>query len=68
MCFHSNQHPFAIKHLLISLHFKYQSLKFICLLVMNSPVFPSLDDIYSRQIDRDGEKHPHASTHSQTDG
>ena len=46
MCFHSNQHPWAIKHPFISLYFKYQSLKFICLPVVNSPVFPSLDDIY----------------------
>ena len=46
MCFHSNQHPWAIKHPFISLYFKYQSLKFICLPVKNSPVFPSLDNIY----------------------
>ena len=46
MCFHSNQHPSAIKHPFISLYFKYQFHKFICLPVMNSPVFPSLDDIY----------------------
>ena len=45
-CFHGNQHPWAIKHISISLYFKYQSLKYICLPVMNSPVFPSLDDIY----------------------
>ena len=48
MCFHSNQHPWAIKHPFISLYFKYQSLKFICLSVVNSPVFPSLDDIYCK--------------------
>ena len=30
----------------ISLYSKYQFLKFIFLPVMNSPVFPSLDDIY----------------------
>ena len=46
MCFHSNQHPWAIKHPFTSLFSKYQSLKFICLPVMNSPVFLSLDDIY----------------------
>ena len=46
MCFHSNQHPWAIQHPFISLYSKYQSFKFICLPVMNSPVFPSLDDIY----------------------
>ena len=46
MCFHGNQNPWAIKHPFISLYFKYQSLRFICLSVMNSPVFPSLDDIY----------------------
>ena len=46
MCFHSNQHPWAIKHPFISLYFKHQSIKFICLPVMNSPIFPSLDDIY----------------------
>ena len=46
MCFHGNTHSWAIKHPFISLYSKYQSLKFICLPVMNSPVFPSLDDIY----------------------
>ena len=46
MCFHGNQHPWATKHPFISLYSKYQSLKFICLPVMDSPVFPSLDDIY----------------------
>ena len=46
MCFHSNQHPWATKHPFISLYSKYQSLKKICFPVMNSPVFPSLDDIY----------------------
>ena len=58
MCFHGNQHPWAIKHPFISLYFKYQSIRFICLNfkyqplkyiflpVMNSPVFLSLDDIY----------------------
>ena len=50
MCFHSNQHPWAIKHRFISLYFKYQSLRLICLPVMNSPVFPSLDDIYCRFV------------------
>ena len=44
MCFHGNQHPSAIKHPFISLYSKY--LKYICLPVVNSPVFPSLDDIY----------------------
>ena len=52
MCFHGNQHLWAIKHPFISLCFKYHSLNFICLPVMNSPVFPSLDDIYCRQTDR----------------
>ena len=46
MCFHSNQHPWATKHPFISLYFKYQVLTFICLPVMDSPIFPSLDDIY----------------------
>ena len=46
MCFHGNQHPWAIKHPFISLYSKYQSLDFICLPVMYSPVFPSLDDIF----------------------
>ena len=46
MCFHGNQHPWAIKHPFISLYSKYQSLKFICLPVVNSPAFPSLDNIY----------------------
>ena len=52
MCFHSNQHPSSIKHLLISLYFKYQSLKFIYFPIMNSPVFPSLNDIYCTQTKR----------------
>ena len=46
MCFHGNQYPWAIKHPFINLYSKYQSLKFIYLPVMNSPVFPSLDDNY----------------------
>ena len=46
MCFHSNQHPCAIKHLFISLHSKYQCFKCNYFPVMNSPVFLSLDDIY----------------------
>ena len=46
ICFHSNQHPWAIKHPFISLYSKYQSLMYICLPVMNSPLFPSLDDIF----------------------
>ena len=46
MCFHGNQHPWAIKHPFINLYFKYQSFKFICLPVMNPTVFPSLNDIY----------------------
>ena len=46
MCFHSNQHPSSIKHPFISLYFKYQSFIFSCFPDMNSPVFPSLDDIY----------------------
>ena len=46
MCFNGNQHPWAIKHLFISLYSKYHSLNFIYFPVMNSPVFPSLDDIY----------------------
>ena len=48
-CFYSNQHPWAIKHSFISSHSKYQFLRFICLPVMNSPVFPSIDDIYCIQ-------------------
>ena len=46
MCFHGNQHPWAIKHPFISLYSKYQSFKYICLPVRNSPIFPSLDDIH----------------------
>ena len=46
MYFHGNQHLSSIKHPLINFYSKYQSLKFICFPVMNSPVFPSLDDIY----------------------
>ena len=49
MCFHSNQHPWAIKYSFISLYFKYQSFKFICLPVMNSRI-PSLDDIYCTSL------------------
>ena len=46
MCFHGNQHPWATIHPFISLYSKYQFLKLICLPLINSPVFPSLDDIY----------------------
>ena len=46
MCFHGNQHPWAIKHTFINLFSKYQSLEYIYFPVVNSPVFPSLDDIY----------------------
>ena len=46
MCFHSNRHPWATKHPFISLYSKYQFLKLICLPVMSSPVFPSLDYIF----------------------
>ena len=46
MCFHSNQHPWATKHPSISLYSKYQPPNVICLPVMISPVFPSLDNIY----------------------
>ena len=53
MCFQGNQHPWAIKHCFISSYSKYQSLKFICLPIMNSPVFPSLDDIYCLNHDDD---------------
>ena len=48
MCFHGNQLSWGIKHPFISLNSKYQSLKYVCLLIMNAPVFPSLDDIYCR--------------------
>ena len=41
-----NQRPWAIKHLFIRLYSKYQSLDCIGLLLVNSPIFPSLDDIY----------------------
>ena len=46
MCFHGNQHLWATKHPFISLYSKYQSFTFIHFSVMNSPVFPNLDDIY----------------------
>ena len=46
MCFHGNHYPTSIRYLFISLYSKYQSLRFICFHIMNSPVFPSLDDIY----------------------
>ena len=49
-CFHGNQHPSSIKHSFISLYSKYQSLKFICIPIMNSPVFLSLDNIYCIHI------------------
>ena len=51
MCFHGNQHPLAKKHPFVSVYSKYQSLKYIYLPVMNSPVFPSLDDIYCMHND-----------------
>ena len=50
MCFHGNQHPSSIKHSFISLYTKYQSYKFICFPIMNSPVFLSLDNIYCIKI------------------
>ena len=46
MCFPINQHSLSMKHLFISLYFKYQSFMFTCFLSMNSPVYPSLDVIY----------------------
>ena len=46
MCFHGNQHPWAIKHPFISLYSKYQSFKYIYLPAMSSPIFPILADIY----------------------
>ena len=46
MCFHGNQDPSSIKHPFISLYSKYQSFIFNYFPDMNSPVFPSLDDIY----------------------
>jgi len=50
MCFHGNQHPSSTKHPFISLYSKYHPFIFICPLNMNSPVFPSLDDIYCMSI------------------
>ena len=46
MCSHGNQHLSSIKHPFISLYYKYQPFIFIYLPAMNSPVFPSLHDIY----------------------
>ena len=46
MCFYSNQHPLSTKHPFISFYSKYHPFILVCLLNMNSPVFPSLDDIY----------------------
>ena len=68
MCFHGNQHPWAIKHLFISLYSRYQSLKCICLPVMNSPVFPSLDDIYCNRgwMDRQTDDKTDVSTYGRT--
>ena len=40
----------AIKHPLINSYSEYQSLRFICFPIMNSPVFPSLDDIYCTRL------------------
>ena len=39
-----------MKHPLINLYSKYHSLKYIFLPVVNSPIFPSLDDIYCTYI------------------
>ena len=50
MYFHGNQHPWAIKHPFISLYSKYQCFKYIYLPEVNSPIFPSLDDIYCTQM------------------
>ena len=46
MRFHGNQLPWAIKHLFISLCFKYHSLGLICFSTMLIPVISSLDEIY----------------------
>ena len=43
MCFHSNKHPWAIKHPFISLYFRYHSPGFICFSTM---LASSLDKIY----------------------
>ena len=52
ICFHDNQYPSSIKHPFVSLYSKYQSFIFVCLPDMNSPIFPSLDDIYCRLLTR----------------
>ena len=46
MRFHGNQLLWAIKHLFISLYFKYHSPGFICFSAMLAPVISSLDKIY----------------------
>ena len=48
MYFHGNQLLWTIKHLFISLSFKYHSLRFICFSTMVAPVISSLDEIYCR--------------------
>ena len=50
MCFHNPQHPSSIKHLLIILYCKYHFFILNYLLIMNSPEFPSLDDIYCTEL------------------
>ena len=49
MCFYGSQHPSSIKYPLNNLYSKYHPFMFICLLNINSPVFPSLDVIYCTQ-------------------
>ena len=64
MCFQSNQHLLSMKHPFISLYSQYQTFISICLLNMNSPVFPSLDDIYCRcVIKTDLRKAQHQAPH-----
>ena len=42
MCFHGNRHPGATKQPFLIQYSKYPSLYFFCLLIINSPLCPSL--------------------------
>ena len=46
MCFHGNQPSKAIKHLIISIFFKYHSPGFIYFSTILAPAISSLDEIY----------------------
>ena len=50
MRFYGNQLSWAIKHLFITLCFKYHSPSFICVSIMLAPVISSLDEIYCTSL------------------